>query len=126
MKQERTYDLETRLIDFASRVIDVVEGLPDSLAGRALGGQLVRSGTSPALNYGEAQEAESIPDFIHKMKICLKELRETSVALRIIEKRRYFAEGKLTAIMQENNELKAIFSKSIQTTRKKQVKKVEK
>ncbi len=70
----KTYDLEERLIDFAVRVITVVEALPDTKAGRHIAGQLVRSGTSPAPNYGEAQSAESVDDFVHKLKIALKEL----------------------------------------------------
>ena len=74
---ERRYDLEERLIEFASQIIDITEMLPKTLAGNHLGGQLLRSGTSPALHYGEAQAAESPADFIHKMKVCLKELRET-------------------------------------------------
>ncbi len=85
-------ELEDRLIDFASRIIDLVEALPKTPAGKHLGGQLLRSGTSPALNYGEARAAESGPDFRHKMKVCLKELRETYVCLRIIEKRKWFTE----------------------------------
>ena len=77
----KTYDLEERLIDFAVRVITVVEALPDSKAGRHISGQLVRSGTSPAPNYGEAQSAESVDDFVHKLKVALKELRETNIWL---------------------------------------------
>lgn len=111
------YDLEDRLIDFGSRVIDVVEALPKSVAGKHLGGQLVRSGTSPAFNYGEAQAAESRDDFIHKMKISLKELRETMVCLKLIRKRKYFSEEKLLPLLQENNELISIFVKSISTAR---------
>lgn len=111
------YDLEDRLIDFGSRVIDVVEALPKTVAGKHLGGQLVRSGTSPAFNYGEAQAAESRDDFIHKMKISLKELRETMVCLKLIRKRNYFSEEKLMPLLQENNELIAIFVKSISTAR---------
>jgi len=68
-------ELEERLVQFAVRIIAVVEELPDSKVGKHIGGQLIRSGTSPAPNYGEAQAAESRKDFIHKMKICLKELR---------------------------------------------------
>ena len=96
------YDLEDRLIEFASRVIDVVEALPKSVAGKHIAGQLVRCGTSPAFNYGEAQGAESTADFIHKMGICLKELRETFVCLKLIRKKNYFPEVKLLPIMQEN------------------------
>ena len=87
---ERKFDLEERLIEFASDIIDVSEGLPKTLAGNHLAGQLIRSGTSPALNYGEAQGAESRSDFIHKMKVCLKELRETYNCLRIINKKQWF------------------------------------
>ena len=113
------YDLEDRLIDFGSRVIDVVEALPPTLAGRHLGGQLVRSGTAPALHYGEAQAAESRADFTHKMKIALKELRETKVNLKFILKRKYFPENKLLPLIQENDELIAIFTKSISTAQEK-------
>ncbi len=81
-------ELEDRLIDFAVRVIAVVEALPDSKAGKHVAGQLVRSGTSPAPNYGEAQSAESRRDFIHKMKVALKELRETLVWLKVINANR--------------------------------------
>lgn len=112
------YDLEDRLVDFASRVIDVVESLPsNSIAAKHLGNQLVRSGTSPALNYGEAQGAESRADFVHKMKIVLKELRETKVCIKIITKRNYFSLEKLAALGQENDELIAIIFKSIATSR---------
>ena len=75
----KTYDLEERLIDFAVRIIRMAESLPKTKVGNQVSGQLVRCGTSPAPNYGEAQSAESRADFIHKMKVCLKELRETKV-----------------------------------------------
>ena len=86
------FELETRLIDFACRVIDLVEHLPKTPVAKLLGAQILRSGTAPALNYGEARGAESREDFIHKMKICLKELRETMVSLKIIQKRNVFFE----------------------------------
>ena len=69
---EREYDLEDRLAEFASRIIDVVEALTNTRAGNYIAGQLVRCGLAPALLYGEAQGAESRDDFIHKMKIILK------------------------------------------------------
>ena len=75
----RVYDLEDRLIEFAARVIDVVEALPNTRAGNYIAGQLIRCGLAPALLYGEAQSAESRDDFVHKMKIILKELKETRV-----------------------------------------------
>jgi len=81
------YNLEKRLIDFAVRIINVFEALPNTRAGNHIAGQLVRCGTSPAPNYGEAQSAESCNDFIHKIKIVLKELRETRVWLKIIQRR---------------------------------------
>ena len=108
-------ELEDRLIDFASRIIDVVEALPKGPIARHLGGQLVRSRTSPALNYGEARGAESPSDFVHKLRICLKELRETFICLKIINRRDWFPKGKLDSIMKENNELIAIFVSSIRT-----------
>jgi len=78
-KENKQFDLEDRLIDFAVRVIRTAESLPKTKVGRHIAGQLVRCGTSPAANYGEAQSAESRSDFIHKIKICLKELREARV-----------------------------------------------
>jgi len=78
----REFDLEERLIDFAVRVIRTAESLPKTKIGNHISGQLIRSGTSPAPNYGEAQSAESRADFIHKMRLALKELRETRTRLR--------------------------------------------
>ena len=115
---ERKYNLEERLIDFASDIIDVSEALPKTLAGNHLGSQLIRSGTSPALHYGEAQGAESRNDFIHKMKVCLKELRETFNCLRLIDKKHWFEKNKLEAVLAENNQLISIFVKSITTAEK--------
>jgi four helix bundle protein len=112
------YDLEDRLITFAVRVIDTAEALPNTAAGKNLSGQIVRSGTSPALNYGEAQAAESRADFIHKMRICLKELRETFVCLKIIQRKEYFKEKQLEPLINENRELVSIFVRSIQTAKK--------
>jgi four helix bundle protein len=117
------YDLEDRLIEFGSRVIDVVEALPCTVVGKHLGGQLVRSGTAPALHYGEAQAAESRADFIHKMKIALKELRESKVNLKFIRKRAYFPEPKLDPLLLENDQLIAIFIKSISTAQENLTKK---
>jgi four helix bundle protein len=107
--------LEERLIEFAVAITDIAEALPHTFAGRHLAGQLARSGTSPALNYGEAQAAESRSDFIHKMKIVLKELRETFCCLRIIQKKNWVTAPKLTSALHENNQLIAIFTKSIVT-----------
>src|SRR5258705_226834 len=82
--QGRKYNLEERLLEFASAVIDLSEKLPSSRAGNHVAGQILRSGTSAYPNHGEAEEAESREDFIHKLKGCLKELRETRRWARLI------------------------------------------
>jgi four helix bundle protein len=115
---DRKFDLTDRLIAFAVTIIDVAEGLPGTFAGNHLAGQLVRSGTSPALNYGEAQSAESRNDFIHKMKVSTKELRETYNCLRIVKKKGWYTEEELSAVLDENNQLISIFVKSIDTAKK--------
>jgi len=118
MKEQPKFDLENRLIEFSLAIIGVAEMLPNSLTGRHLCGQLIRSGTSPAFNYAEAQSAESRKDFIHKMKISLKELRETYVCLQIIEKKPLIQQAnQLRDILDENNQLISIFVKSIATAR---------
>ncbi len=114
-KKMTPQEMEARLIEFASRVIDLVEALPKTAAAKHLGNQLLRSGTSPALNYGEAQSAESRDDFLHKMKICLKELRETMICLKLIDKRTWFPENRLAALIYENNELVSMFVASTKT-----------
>lgn len=120
MDKKKVYDLEERLIEFACSVIEIDENLPNTRAANHLGGQLLRSGTSPALNYGEAQAAESKNDFIHKMKICLKELRETNICLKIIEKRKMLKNMSLIeSVYGESKELVAIFTKSVETAKSK-------
>jgi four helix bundle protein len=116
-KMEKKYNLRERLIQFACRVIAVTEALPRTVAGHHFGNQLVRSGTSPALHYGEAQAAESTADFVHKMKVCLKELRETYNCLQIIEQKKWFPNEKMTPVLDENNQLISIFFTSIETAR---------
>jgi four helix bundle protein len=110
------------LITFACCVIDVTEALPKIIAGQHLGNQLVRSGTSPALHFGEAQAAESPADFIHKMKICLKELRETHNCLQIIARKAWYDSNDLSHILDENNQLISIFFSRIVTAQAKQKK----
>ena len=118
MSKDTKFDLEDRLIDFAARCINVAAALSCDKAGQHLMGQLTRSGTSPALNYGEAQGAESRKDFIHKMKIGLKELRETVVCLKIIVKAELLGMEKLEPLIAEANELISIFVTSIGTAKK--------
>jgi len=113
------FELEERLINFAVLIIEIVNEMPNTKAGNHLSGQLVRSGTSPALNYGEAQSGESRKDFIHKIKVVLKELRETFVCLKIIYKTKlYTLENKIQAALIENDELISIFVKSVETAQK--------
>jgi four helix bundle protein len=115
---ERVYDLEDRLVEFASRIVDVVEALPNTRAGNYIAGQLVRCGLAPALLYGEAQGAESRDDFIHKMKIMLKELKETRVCLKlIIRKEMIKPVNRLDEVKKECEELIKIVSKSIETAK---------
>jgi four helix bundle protein len=110
------YDLEERLIDFAVRIIRTAESLPKSKVGNHVAGQLVRSGTSPAPNYGEAQSAESRADFVHKMKLSLKELRETKVWLRMIVRADLIKSAiKLDPLIGENDQLISIFVSSLRT-----------
>ena len=119
-KDKRTFDLEERLIDFAVRIIRIAESLPKTKIGKHVAGQIIRCGTSPAPNYGEAQSAESRSDFIHKMKVALKELRETRVWLLIIVRAKLITPAsKLDSLIKENNELISIFVTSIETARKK-------
>lgn len=118
--KNKKYDLEDRLIDFGVLMIKLSESMDRKrFAGRHLCKQLVRSGTSPCLNYGEAQAAESRKDFSHKLKIVLKELRETRRCLRLSNRAGLF--NKVTNVkpgIDESAELIAIFVKSIQTAEK--------
>jgi four helix bundle protein len=112
----KKYDLEERLIQFSLLIMDIIDKLPETRSGNHFAGQLLRSGTSPALNYGEAQVAESRNDFIHKMKICLKELKESNISLQIIKRKPLITEyPNLDLCLSECNELIAIFLKSIET-----------
>ncbi len=119
MNNERKYDLEDRLVDFAVLIIRITESLMNTKAGNYIGGQLVRSGTSPALHYGEAQSAESRNDFIHKLKVLLKELRESRSSMKIIKKAPLIENMEMVDKgMIECNELISIFVKSIETAKK--------
>ncbi|MBM4034411.1 MAG: four helix bundle protein [Planctomycetes bacterium] len=114
-RQSRSFDLEDRLINFAVRITRVVEALPDTRVSNHVGGQLLRSGTSPAFHYGEVEGAESKDDFIHKMKVCLKELREARIALLIVERRELLPPRKVAGVLAECEELIRIFRSGITT-----------
>jgi four helix bundle protein len=117
----KKFDLHERLIDFAVEIINITDNIKATKAGNHLAGQLVRSGTSPSLNYSEAQSAESRNDFIHKMSVVLKELRETHSNLKIIQRANLYLKefSDIATTIKENDELIAIFVKSIETSRSK-------
>ncbi|HXS67347.1 MAG TPA: four helix bundle protein [Candidatus Polarisedimenticolia bacterium] len=116
---QRKFDLEERLLTFACEIIDLSEKLPSSRAGNHVAGQILRSGTAPYPNHGEAEDAESREDFIHKLKICLKELRETRRWARLVS-RKNWAKGypALSFVLNESDELIRIFYSSIQTAKR--------
>ena len=112
------FDLEERLLDYAATVIRFTEKLPHSRAANHIAGQLLRSGTSPLPNHAEAQAAESRDDFIHKLSICLKELRESRRWFKLIERVPLSRETRtVTAMVAETEELIRIFAKSIKTAK---------
>jgi four helix bundle protein len=112
-------EMENRLINFAVMLCDLVENLDKGFIGTHLVNQLIRSGSSAALNYAEAQSAESRKDFIHKTSIALKELRETGYNLAIIQRAGLCNDAiKIQAAYDENQQLISIFYKSVETARK--------
>jgi len=118
--KKQTYDLEERLLEFSVRIIKIVEQLPNTRTGNHVGGQLLRSGTSPYPNHGEAQSAESPKDFVHKLRISLKELRETQRWLKLIRQVPIINKPELlNDILEEAEELIRIFVASIKTAEKK-------
>jgi len=117
-KTTTAYDLEERLLDYAAAIIRLTEDLPPSRAGNHVAGQLLRSGTSPLPNHGEAQAAESRDDFIHKFSICLKELRESRRWLRLMLRVPLARNPKtVQGLVAETEELILIFAKSIKTAK---------
>ncbi len=112
---KKANEIEDRLIDFAVRVIKVADALPRTPAGKHIAGQLLRSGTSPAPNYAEARGAESTADFVHKLRIALKELNESSVWLRIICRAELLENSLLVDLIDENEQLCRIVNASIKT-----------
>lgn len=115
--QSRADEVEERLIDFAVRIVNLSANLPRTPAGKHIAGQIMRAGTSPAPNYGEARGAESHADFVHKLRIVLKELNETSIWLRVIHRSQMLRKDLLVEIIRENSELCKIFAASLKTAR---------
>lgn len=119
MTDKRKYDLEERLLEYSAIIIRFVDSLPKSMIGNIISSQLLRSGTSPLSNHGEAQSAESTNDFIHKLKICLKELRETKRWILLVKRVPLSSDATLGSMaLNETEELIKIFVKSIDTANK--------
>ena len=117
LMERRGEDLEDRLLEFAARVGKVIDALPDTRLSRHIAGQLVRSGTSPAPNYAEACAAESKRDFIHKLGIALKELRESRSWIKLILKAELLPAARMSPLLDEVQQLCNIVGKSIVTAK---------
>ena len=118
------YDLEERLLEYSVRIMKLVESLPPTLAGRHIANQLLRSGTSPYPNHGEAQAAESPKDFTHKLRISLKELRESFRWIRLIQRSEMIGKpSQLDNLLEETEELIKIFVTSVKTSEKRTIRK---
>jgi four helix bundle protein len=115
--QEKANALEARLVAFAVRIIPLANQLSATFAGRNVAGQLIRSGTSPAPNYAEARSAESRADFVHKLRIAVKELNETSIWLRVAAGSGLARTGDLSGLSAECDELRRILGASLRTAR---------
>ena len=122
-KEHRTQadELEDRLVDFSVRIVRLSAALPRTAAGRHIAGQILRSGTSPAPNYAEARGAESTADFVHKVKIVFKELNETLIWLRVIQRSQLLKQELTTDILSENLELCRIFAATLKTAKQRQL-----
>jgi four helix bundle protein len=112
------FDLEDRLLEFSARIVRLVDALPNTRAANRLAGQLLGCGTSPHSNHGEVEAAESRKDFVHKLKFCLKELKETRRWLRLACRSSIVSAPKTAAIPNETEELIKIFFSSIRTAEK--------
>ena len=114
-QKAQRFDLEERLLAFSARIIEIVDALPNTRGANHVGGQLLRCGTSPYGNHDEVQAAESRRDFIHKLRVCLKELKETRRWLRLIQRAAWLPESKTAPVLGETEELIKIFFTNIRT-----------
>ncbi len=114
-RQQPRFNLEERLLEFSTQIIQIVDALPNTRASNHIAGQLLRCGTSPYGNHGEVEAAESRRDFVHKLRVCLKELKETRRWLQLIQRARFLPEPKTTPAFMETEELIKIFFTSIRT-----------
>jgi len=119
MSQAAADALQRRLVNFAVKTIELVGHLPKTSAGRHVSAQILRSGTSPAPNYGEARGAESRADFVHKLRIAVKELNETGIWLLIILEARMAPTALVESLIKEDRELACILGASITTAKAK-------
>jgi four helix bundle protein len=110
-------DLGDRLLEYGARIIKLVESLPSTVVGRRVGDQLLRSGTSAGANYEEARGAQSKDDFVHKLQIALKELRESNYWLRLLVKSGKISAERMNDLLDESNQLRAMLSKSVGTAK---------
>lgn len=116
-RERKGDDLAQRLIALAVRIGNVVDALPDVRLARHIAGQLIRCGTAAAPNYAEARGAESRKDFVHKLGVCLKELRESQCWLKLVVSSNLLPERRLTPLLDECDQLIAIIVKSIATAK---------
>jgi four helix bundle protein len=119
MSQAAADALQRRLVSFAVKTIELAGHLPKTSAGRHVSGQILRSGTSPAPNYGEARGAESRADFVHKLRIAVKELNETGIWLFIVLEARMAPTDLVENLIKENHELACVLGASIRTAQAK-------
>ena len=108
-------DLSERFLDYGARIVKLIGALPPTLIGRVAGNQLLRSGTAVGANYEEARAAESESDFVHKLQVALKELRESNYWLRLLVKADVVSNERLAPLVDESNQLRAILSKAVAT-----------
>lgn len=116
--REPRFDLEERLLEFSANIIRLIDALPNTRAASHIAGQLLRCGTSPLGNHGEVQAAESRRDFVHKLRICLKEFKETRRWLRLLQRSQLVPTPKIEPILRETEELIKIFVVSVRTAEK--------
>ena len=111
-------ELSERILDCAARIGKLVDAIPDTRLGRHVAAQIVRSGTSPVANYEEARSAESRRDFVHKLGICLKELRESRAWIRLLIRTELLSTKKLQPLLEECEQLMKIVGRSIVTAKR--------
>ena len=117
-QKQPVFDLEERLLEFSGQIIELVDALPNTRAANHIAGQLLRCGTSPYGNHGEVEAAESRRDFVHKLRVCLKELKETRRWLRLVRRAKFLPETNIAPALDETEQLIKIFFTSVRTAEK--------